>query len=324
MSDKEKLLDFEKPILELETRIQELRSAAREGGVESLFKEISELEVKLVEAQRELAERLTAWQRTQLARHALRPGAFDLATRIFDDILELHGDRSFGDDAAINVSMANLKGREVLLLGHIKGRETNERVKHNFGMAHPEGYRKVIRLIEFAESFKKPVISLIDTPGAYPGIGAEERGQAWVIADAIEKFMKLEVPTISVVVGEGGSGGALAVGVADRVYMLENAIYSVISPEGCASILFRDAIRAPEAAAAMKITARHAESLGVIDGIIEEPPGGAHRDWDDTAKRLSERLISSLEEISKMNTNERLAKRYEKFRKIGIFHEAES
>lgn len=324
MAEKEKYLDFERPILELEERIRALRASAHEGGVESLMGEISEVEAKLDTAQRELAERLSPWQRAQLARHPMRPGALDLASRVFDEILPLHGDRGFGEDAAVRCAVASFRGRQVLLLAQIKGRDPHERVKHNFGMVHPEGYRKVMRLIAFAERFHRPVISLIDTPGAYPGIGAEERGQAWAIAECIERFMNLRVPSVSVVVGEGGSGGALALGVADRVLMMENSIYSVISPEGCASILFRDASRAPEAAAAMRVTARDAISLRVVDGIIEEPPGGAHRNWDDAARRLGDGLAGALGEIENVSLEDRLRLRYDRFRGMGVILEAES
>ncbi|RMH58839.1 MAG: acetyl-CoA carboxylase carboxyltransferase subunit alpha [Candidatus Hydrogenedentota bacterium] len=319
-----KYLDFERPIIELEKKIAELRAAAQEGGIESLDEEIRDVERKLDTALRELASRLTPWQRTQLARHPARPLATDLAERIFEDFLELHGDRSFRDDAAILAGPARFRGREVLLILQEKGRETAEKVRHNFGMAHPEGYRKVMRFLSQAERFGRPVISLIDTPGAYPGIGAEERGQAWAIAASIERFFAFPGVTLATVIGEGGSGGALALGVADKVLMMENAIYSVISPEGCASILFRDAARAPEAAAAMKVTAQDARRLGVIDGIVEEPPGGAHRNPDEAAKRLGDALAEALEEMEGMKKSDRLEARYRKFRKMGVFHEVDA
>ncbi len=321
MAEKDKHLDFEKPILELEERIAALRATAREGGVNSIMDEIAEVEAKLSTAHRELAERLTPWQRTQLARHPMRPGAKDLADRFCEDVMPLAGDRLFAEDAAVLGALARFRGQEVLLLLQLKGREPHERVRHNFGMAHPEGYRKAMRLAGLAEKFGRPVLLLVDTPGAYPGIGAEERGQAWAIAESIERFMRLGVPSIACVVGEGGSGGALALGVADRVLMLENAIYSVISPEGCASILFRDSARGPEAAAAMKVTAQDALSLGVVDAIIEEPPGGAHRDWDDTALRLGDAIERHLGELKAQDTAGRLAARYAKFRAMGVFTE---
>lgn len=315
--DKEKYLDFERPILELEEKVQALRNSTRDGGIESLAPEIRELESKLDSALRELSARLSPWQRAQLARHPMRPGTADLASRIFTDVCILHGDRHFSDDQAITCALARLNGREVLLVMQQKGREPQERVRHNFGMAHPDGYRKVMRLTELAERFGRPVITLVDTLGAYPGIGAEERGQAWAVAASIETFLNLRVPSIAVVVGEGGSGGALAIAVTDRVFMLENAIYSVISAEGCASILFRDAARAPEAAAALKITAQNAFELGVIDGIIQEPPGGAHRNWDDAARRLGEALEKALAELQGFEIDNLLQKRFAKFRALG-------
>ncbi|MEK8024120.1 MAG: acetyl-CoA carboxylase carboxyltransferase subunit alpha [Candidatus Hydrogenedentota bacterium] len=324
MADKDKYLDFERPILELEERIAALRASAHEGGVESLMGEIQDVEQKLDAAQRELAARLSPWQRAQLARHPMRPGAWDLTTRIFENIFSFHGDRLFAEDSAIRASLAHFRGREILLMAQLKGHDAHERVKHNFGMAHPEGYRKAMRMTAFAERFSRPVVTFIDTPGAFPGIGAEERGQAWAIAESIERFINLRVPTIAVVVGEGGSGGALALGVSDRVLMMENAIYSVISPEGCASILFRDAARAPEAAAAMRVTARDAAGFGVIDGIVEEPPGGAHRDWDDAAHRLGDALDAALAELSREPIEALLEKRHAKFRAMGVFLEAEA
>jgi acetyl-CoA carboxylase carboxyl transferase subunit alpha len=324
MSTTDRYLDFERPILDLEERIRALRDSAREGGIESLAEEIAEVEAKLDAAHRELADRLTPWQRTQLARHPMRPGAMDLAGRAFEEILPLHGDRLFAEDRAIEVALASFRGREILLVAQVKGHDAAERVRHNFGMAHPEGYRKTMRLLGLAERFRRPVVSLIDTPGAYPGIGAEERGQAWAVAESIDRWMRLDVPSVGVVVGEGGSGGALAVGVTDRVLMMENAIYSVISPEGCASILFRDAARAPEAAAAMKVTARDAFALKVIDAIVEEPPGGAHRDLDDAARRLGDAIAHHLDEISGWSVEERRRRRYDRFRAIGVFREAEA
>lgn len=324
MTTDKQYLDFERPILELEEKIAALRSSAQEGGVESLFNEIADVESKLEAAQRELAARLSPWQRAQLARHPMRPGSIDFSTRIFQTQLALAGDRAFADDLAIRTTLADFRGREVMVISQLKGRDPRERVKHNFGMAHPEGYRKAMRAAKFAERFGRPVITLIDTPGAYPGIGAEERGQAWAVAESIDVFSNLRVPVVAVVVSEGGSGGALALGVADRVLMMENAIYSVISPEGCASILFRDAARAPEAAAAMRVTAKDALALGVIDRIIEEPPGGAHRDWEDSARRMGDQIEISLKEIESVPTDELLERRYQKFRKIGVYLEAES
>lgn len=322
--DKKRYLDFEQPILELEERIQALRASAHEGGVESLMKEIEDVEAKLEVALRELSARLTPWQRTQLARHPMRPGAPDLAARLFTEILPLKGDRAFADDGAITASLARFNGRELMLIYQQKGREPAERVRHNFGMAHPEGFRKAIRVARLAERFKRPIILFIDTPGAYPGIGAEERGQAWAIAESIDVFLGIRSPTVAIVVGEGGSGGALALAVADRVLMMENAVYSVISPEGCASILFRDSSRAPEAAAALKITAPDVLSFRAIHGIIEEPPGGAHRNWDDAAVRVGRGIESALRELDEQSADERLAKRLEFFRGLGVVTEGES
>lgn len=322
MAERDKYLDFEKPILDLEERIESLRATARAGGVDSIMDEIAVVEAALSTAQRELAGRLTPWQRTQLARHPMRPGAWDLAERCCEDIFPLFGDRLFAEDGALMCALAKFRGREILLIAQLKGRDPHERVKHNFGMAHPEGYRKAVRISALAAKFHRPVLLLIDTPGAFPGIGAEERGQAWAIAESIEHFMNLETPSIACVIGEGGSGGALALGVADCVLMLENAIYSVISPEGCASILFRDASRAPEAAAAMHVTAQDALRLGVVDEIIEEPPGGAHRDWNDAALRMGDALERRLGEVIGMNAVERRDRRYAKFRVMGTYQEA--
>ena len=262
-------LDFEQPLYELETRIAEL--AARDE-TPALREEISRLEDRLVRLRQKTYASLTAWQRTQLARHVRRPHTRDLCRLLFDDFLELHGDRVYGDDPAIVGGLARFEGRSVVALGHQKGRDTREKIARNFGMPHPEGYRKALRLMQLAEKFGKPVLTLIDTPGAYPGIGAEERGQAEAIARNLRAMAELRTPTIAVVTGEGGSGGALALGVADRVFMLEHAVYSVISPEGCAAILWNDAAKAPEAAALMRITAPDLLRLGVIDGVVAKPP----------------------------------------------------
>ena len=311
-------LDFEQPLLELETRIAEL--AARDE-TPALRDEIARLESRLARLREKTFAGLTAWQRTQVARHARRPHARDFYRLLFDDFLELHGDRVHGDDPAIVGGLARFGGRSIVALGHQKGRDTREKIARNFGMPHPEGYRKALRLMRLAEKFGKPVLTLIDTPGAYPGIGAEERGQAEAIARNLLAMSELRVPIIAVVTGEGGSGGALAIAVADRVFMLEHAVYSVISPEGCAAILWNDAAKAPEAAGLMRITAPDLLGLGVIDGIIPEPPGGAHRDFEATATAVRDVVRDSLAALSDKSPDTLVTERYEKFRRIGVFEE---
>ena len=311
-------LDFEQPLYELETRIAEL--AARDE-TPALRDEISRLEDRLTRLRQKTFAALTPWQRTQLARHVRRPHTRDLCRLLFDDFLELHGDRVYGDDPAVVGGLARFEGRSVVVVGHQKGRETREKIARNFGMPHPEGYRKALRLMQLGEKFAKPVLTLIDTPGAYPGIGAEERGQAEAIARNLREMTELRVPIVAVVTGEGGSGGALALGVADRVFMLEHAVYSVISPEGCAAILWNDAAKAPEAAGLMRITAPDLLGFGIIDGIIPEPPGGAHRDWEATATGLREALRQSLAALSDKTPDMLVNERYEKFRRIGAFEE---
>ena len=311
-------LDFEQPLLELENRI-----AALAAGDETFTarEEIARLETRLVRLRQKTYAGLSAWQRTQLARHPRRPHARDLYQRLFDDFVELHGDRVYGDDPAIVGGLARFEGRSVVVVGHQKGRETREKIARNFGMAHPEGYRKALRLMQMGEKFRKPVLTLIDAPGAYPGIAAEERGQAEAIARNLRVMAGLRTPVIAVVTGEGGSGGALAIGVANRVLMLEYAVYSVISPEGCAAILWNDAAKAPEAAELMRITAPDLLRLGVIDGIVPEPPGGAHRDWDATAATLREVLREQLAALSGKTPETLVTERYEKFRRVGSFEE---
>jgi acetyl-CoA carboxylase carboxyl transferase subunit alpha len=311
-------LDFDQPLLELETRIAEL--AARDE-TPALRDEISRLEDRLTRLRQKTYASLSAWQRTQLARHPRRPHTRDYCKLLFDDFLELHGDRVYGDDPAVVAGLARFEGRSMVVVGHQKGHETREKIARNFGMPHPEGYRKSLRLMQLAEKFGKPLLTLIDTPGAYPGIGAEERGQAEAIAHNLRAMAELRVPVIAVVTGEGGSGGALALGVADRVLMLEHAIYSVISPEGCAAILWNDAAKAPEAAALMRITARDLLGFGVIDGIIPEPPGGAHRNWDATADAVRGAVRDALASLSDKTPEGLIADRYEKFRRIGVFDE---
>ena len=311
-------LDFEQPLLELETRIAELAALEETPAVRE---EIARVEERLARLRRKTYAALTAWQRTQLARHPRRPHALDLYRLLFDDFLELHGDRVYGDDPAIVGGLARFAGRSLVVVGHQKGRDTREKIARNFGMPHPEGYRKALRLMQMAEKFAKPLLTLIDTPGAYPGIGAEERGQAEAIARNLRIMAKLRTPAIAVVTGEGGSGGALAVGVANRILMLEHAVYSVISAEGCAAILWNNAAKAPEAAELMRITAPDLLRLGVIDGIVPEPPGGAHRDWEATAANLRGVLRAELAALNGKTAEALVSERYDKFRRIGVFEE---
>lgn len=311
------LLEFEKPLAELEQRISELKSAL--GTHAGDDPQIQELEARAEVLRGELTEGLTIWQKVQLSRHPDRPYFRDYLEHIFDDFMELHGDRVFRDDPAIISGFARLGGRSVAVIGHQKGRTTKEKVHRNFGMAHPEGYRKAMRIMELADRFDRPVFTFIDTPGAYPGLGAEERGQSEAIGRSLLVMSELSVPIIATVIGEGGSGGALALGVANRVLMLQFSTYSVITPEGCASILWRDGARGPEAAEQLKLLASNARSLGIVDELIEEPSGGAHRDVGMTAKRLGESLQRHLKELSEMSPQERKDDRYNKFRSMGQF-----
>ena len=312
-------LEFERPLLELENRIAELRAS---DDAQAARDEIGRLDERLKRLQKKVYGGLTPWQRAQLARHPKRPHTLDLFRLLLEDFVELHGDRVFGDDKAIVGGLARFEGDPVVAIGHQKGRDTRENIARNFGMPHPEGYRKALRLMELGAKFRKPIITFIDTPGAYPGIGAEERGQAEAIARNLREMAGLGTPIVCVVTGEGGSGGALAIGVANRVLMLEHAIYSVISPEGCAAILWGDAAKAPEAAALMRITAPDLLKLGVIDGIVPEPTGGAHRNWEETAENLRGPLRDALWELRSRTPEELVALRYEKFRKIGVFEES--
>ncbi|KRT66147.1 MAG: acetyl-CoA carboxylase carboxyltransferase subunit alpha [Candidatus Rokubacteria bacterium CSP1-6] len=311
-------LEFEKPLLELENRIAELRASSDPLAARD---EIAALEERLRRLQQRTYASLTPWQRTQLARHPKRPHTLDYFRLLLEDFVELHGDRLYGDDKAIVGGLARFEGESVVVVGHQKGRDTRENLARNFGMPHPEGYRKALRLMKLAEKFSKPLFTFIDTPGAYPGLGAEERGQAEAIARNLREMAGLRTPVIAVVTGEGGSGGALAIGVADRVLMLEYAIYSVISPEGCAAILWGDAAKAPEAAELLRLTAPDLQRLGVIDGIVPEPVGGAHRNWEETAAALRQALRDHLWELKGKTPDQLLSARYEKFRKIGVFEE---
>ena len=311
-------LEFEKPLLELENRIAELRTA--EDPLEARD-EIAKLEERLARLQQRIYGSLTAWQRTQIARHPKRPHTLDLVNLLLEDWVELHGDRVFGDDKAIVGGLARFDGDPVVVIGHQKGRDTRENIARNFGMPHPEGYRKALRLMQLAAKFGKPIIAFIDTPGAYPGLGAEERGQAEAIARNLREMAGLTTPVICVVTGEGGSGGALAIGVGNRVLMLQYATYSVISPEGCAAILWGDAAKAPEAAELMRVTAPDLLKLGVIDAIVPEPVGGAHRNWDATAASLRAALRDQLWQLRSRSEAELIEERQEKFRRIGVFEE---
>ncbi|MBZ0117535.1 MAG: acetyl-CoA carboxylase carboxyltransferase subunit alpha, partial [Sandaracinaceae bacterium] len=288
-------LDFEKPLVELEERIRELKVyGVREAGFDG---ELRRLEERVEHLSREIYGQLGVWQKVQLSRHPDRPYFLDYVERVFEDVLELHGDRSFSDDPAIVAGFARLDGRTVAIVGHQKGRTTKEKVRRNFGMAHPEGYRKAMRVMNLADRFKRPILTFIDTPGAYPGVGAEERGQSEAIGASLLCMSGLRVPIIATVIGEGGSGGALALGVANRVLMMEYATYSVITPEGCASILWHDGTRAPDAAQQLKLLANDALRLGVVDAVISEPRGGAHRDPDDASQRLGVALREHLEAL---------------------------
>ena len=305
-------LDFEKPIAELETRVSELRETASSGDLD-LDAEIDKLEAKSAKLLRETYAKLTPWQKAQVARHPERPHFKDYITGLADDFMPLAGDRSFADDPAILGGLARIEGHRVMLIGHEKGDDTASRLKHNFGMAKPEGYRKAIRLMRLAGRFGLPVLSLVDTPGAFPGVQAEERGQAEAIARSTEECLSLKVPVISVIVGEGGSGGAVAIAAANRVLMFEHAVYSVISPEGCASILWRTADKAADAAEAMKITAQDLLSLGVVDRIVSEPVGGAHRDPQGAIKGLKEAILEELSGCSALGGEELLKQRRAKY-----------
>jgi acetyl-CoA carboxylase carboxyl transferase subunit alpha len=309
-------LEFEKPVAALEARIAELRAASSEGDVD-ITPEIRRLESKSADLLASTYAALTPWQKTQVARHPLRPHFCDYVAQIFTDFVPLGGDRYFGDDQAIIGGFARLDGRKVMVIGHEKGNDTQSRIKHNFGMGKPEGYRKAIRLMELAGRFGLPVVTLVDTSGAFPGVEAEERGQAEAIARSTEACLALPVPMVAVIVGEGGSGGAVALASAERVLMLEHAVYSVISPEGCASILWRTAEKAADAAEAMKVTAQHLLELGVIDRIVKEPAGGAHRDPAAMAVALGQAIAEELGALSKLASADIRARREERFLRIG-------
>lgn len=310
-------LDFEKPIIELEKKIQELKSFISDKRID-LSSELRRLEDKLEHLKKDTYSNLTAWQRVQLARHPQRPYTLDYIQMLLSEFVELHGDRAFGDDKAIVCGLAKFNNQKVAIIGHQKGRDTKENLKRNFGCAHPEGYRKALRVMQLAENFGLPIIVFIDTPGAYPGIGAEERGQSQAIALNLREMSQITVPIIAIVIGEGGSGGALGIGVADRVCVLENAYYSVISPEGCAAILWKDGAKAPEAAEALKLTAQDLLKTGIIDEVIQEPLGGAHRDPQETAENIKESINKNLKGLKALDKNELLKLRYKKYRDMGV------
>jgi acetyl-CoA carboxylase carboxyl transferase subunit alpha len=311
-------LDFEKPIFELERRLEDLKDHSDKHDVD-LDPAIKDLETKLRETRRRIYGNLTAWQRVQIARHTQRPFALDYLERCFADWIELHGDRRFADDRAMPCGLATLDGQRCVVITHQKGRNTKENVMRNFGCAHPEGYRKALRLMRLGEKFGMPVISLIDTPGAFPGIGSEERHISEAIAVNLREMMRLRVPIVAAVIGEGGSGGALGIGVADHVLILENAYYSVISPEACSAILWRDRRHAAEAAEALKLTAQDLLKLEVVDEIVPEPEGGAHRDYDPVVADVGRALRRALQQVSRVPIAELLEKRYQKFRRLGVF-----
>jgi acetyl-CoA carboxylase carboxyl transferase subunit alpha len=317
---KSQILDFEKPLVELEEKLEELKRHLHGKDID-LDPEVRMIQEKIEETRKETYANLTAWQRVQIARHTARPFFLDYVELAFTDFVELKGDRLFGDDASMPAGLAKIDGIKCLLIGQQKGRDVKENLLRNFGSPHPEGYRKALRLMRLGEKFKLPIVTLIDTPGAYPGIGAEERHIAESIAVNLREMMILKTPIVAVVIGEGGSGGALGIGVADRVLMLENAYYSVISPEGCAAILWKHRKHAPEAAEALKLNAGELLKLGVIDGVVPEPLGGAHRDPTETGRNLKEAIVAALHELEKIPAEKLAKRRYDKFRQMGRFQE---
>ena len=316
------VLEFEKPIVKLREEIADAKVKLESKPNEKLEKQIAELERKADALQRDIHANLSPWQRVQISRHLGRPYMLDHVKLICDEFVEIHGDRHIGDDNAMPAGFATIGGQRVVIIGHQKGRDTKENLLRNFGSAHPEGYRKALRLMRMAEKFSLPVVTFIDTPGAFPGIGAEERNIAEAIAFNLREMMTLRTPVVAVVIGEGGSGGALGIGIADRVLMMENAYYSVISPEGCAAILWKHREHAPEAASALKLSAQDLSKLGIIDGIIPEPLGGAHNDPAAAAESLKEAVLEAIGELSKLPAAELLEQRYQKFRALGQYTEA--
>ena len=313
-------LDFEKPIIELERKLEELKGFTAREDLD-MSGELKKLEAKLAQIKKDTYENLTPWQRVQLARHPRRPYTLDYIEMLMTDFMEIHGDRHFADDKSLIGGLATLDGEKIMVIGHQKGRDTKENLIRNFGSAHPEGYRKAMRLMNIAEKFSLPVVTFIDTPGAYPGIGAEERGQAEAIAYNLREMATLQTPILVFVIGEGGSGGALGIGVGDRIYVLENAYYSVISPEGCAAILWKERTRSPDAAKALKLTAKDLLEMNIIDGIVKEPLGGAHRNPQETAENIKAIIKKDLDILKKLPKAKLVEQRYTKFRSIGIFNE---
>lgn len=316
-------LDFEKPIVELELQIQNIERTAEEGKLD-LTEEIQLLHARCNELKKEIFSKITPWQRVQLARLPNRPDTTDYIDGFVEGFIELHGDRNFSDDKAIISGLGKIDGQTVMVIGHRKGKDTKERVKCNFGSAHPEGYRKALEKMKIAEIYDCPVVTFINTPGAYPGIGAEERGQAYAIAKNLCEMSLLTVPIICVVIGEGGSGGALGIGLGDRILIMENAYLSVISPEGCAAILWRDSTKSQEAAVSLKLSPKDLLELGIVDEIVPEPLGGAHRDYNIAIKTLKNHIVKNIKELKSHSIQDILEKRYEKYRKIGKWFEEEN
>jgi acetyl-CoA carboxylase carboxyl transferase subunit alpha len=312
-------LDFERPLLELEEKINRLKDISKHQP--KTLDEIKRLQKKAYQLQEDIYSKLTAWQKTQIARHPNRPTTLDYIQLLITDFIELHGDRCFGEDAAIVGGLGKLGERPVVIIGHQKGKNVRERVKRNFGMPHPEGYRKAQRLMRLAEKFGRPLITFVDTPGAYPGMGAEERGQSEAIAKSLLVMGQISAPIVVIIIGEGGSGGALALAIGDRILMLEHSIYSVISPEGCAAILWNNAEKASEAAETLKMTGKDLLQLGVVDEVISEPLGGAHRDYPKIAEALRKAISHHLNKLEGLTLDEILRQRYEKFRRMGVFGE---
>lgn len=309
-------LDFEKPVHDLENQIKELKEANSRSGLD-INKEITALQTKVDDLLKEIYDNLSPWERVQLSRHPKRPHTLDYVDYLLEDFHQIHGDRRYSEDPAMIAGFGYLDGQKLAVVGIQKGRKTQDKIKHNFGMARPEGYRKAMRLMKLAEQFNIPVLCLIDTPGAYPGIGAEERGQAQAIAENLQEMFAIKVPLVAVVIGEGGSGGALGIAIADKVHMLEYSVYSVISPESCASILWSDPKRAEQAANSLKLDPNKAKELKIIDSIIKEPTGGAHRDFENTALNIKKRIQKDLKELTKLPSEELVNARYEKYRKMG-------
>ena len=313
--------DFERPIIELERKIEELKGFTAHKDI-NISGEIARLEEKLAHIKKDVYDNITPWQRVQIARHPKRPYTLDYIDLMMTDFLEIHGDRHFADDKAIVCGLAKVDGERIAVIGHQKGKDTKENLERNFGSAHPEGYRKAMRVMKMAEKFGLPIVVFIDTPGAYPGIGAEERGQAEAIAYNLREMAGLRAVIIVFVIGEGGSGGALGIGIGDRVYVLENAYYSVISPEGCAAILWKERTKAPDAAAALKLTAKDLLEMRIIDGIIPEPLGGAHRNPEETAENVKKAIKKDLTGLKDVSKDKLVKNRYDKIRAIGIFKES--